>query len=125
MADAAWFVHENTPNRMLLLGLDRLDYTKGIPERFLAFERALEKYEDLHKKISLVQIVVPSRTKVSQYRDLKEHLDTLAGGINSRYSDEGWIPIHYTFRELNRTQLLGYYRAVSYTHLTLPTTPYV
>ncbi|UCD64534.1 MAG: trehalose-6-phosphate synthase [Candidatus Zixiibacteriota bacterium] len=118
VADAAWFVHENIPKRTLLLGIDRLDYTKGIPERFLAFERALEKYEDLRKQISLVQIAVPSRTKVPQYRDLKEDLDTLAGRINSRYSTEGWVPIHYMFRELNRTQLLGYYRACEIAFIT-------
>ncbi|UCG60866.1 MAG: trehalose-6-phosphate synthase [Candidatus Zixiibacteriota bacterium] len=111
VADAAWFVHENLPSRKLVLGVDRLDYTKGIPERFLAFERALEKYPDLHRHISLVQIVVPSRTKVPEYRDLKEVLDTLSGRINGRFSRQGWVPIHYMFRELNRTQLLGYYRA--------------
>ena len=111
VAEAAWFVHENLPERTLVLGIDRLDYTKGIPQRFLAFERALEKYEDLRKKVCLVQIVVPSRTKVPQYQDIKEHLDALSGRINGRFSTEGWIPIHYMFRELNRTQLLGYYRA--------------
>jgi trehalose 6-phosphate synthase len=111
VSDAAWFVHENLPGRKLVLGIDRLDYTKGIPERFLAFERALEKYPDIHRHVSLVQIVVPSRTKVPEYRDLKEHLDTLSGRINSRFSGQGWVPIHYMFRELSRTQLLGYYRA--------------
>ncbi len=111
VSDAAWFVHENLPSRKLVLGIDRLDYTKGIPERFLAFERALEKYPDIHRHVSLVQIVVPSRTKVPEYRDLKEHLDTISGRINSRFSKQGWVPIHYMFRELNRTQLLGYYRA--------------
>ncbi len=111
VADSAWFVHENLPSRKLILGLDRLDYTKGIPDRFLAFERALEKYPELHQNVSLVQIVVPSRTKVPEYRDLKEYLDGLAGGINGRFSQHGWVPIHYMFRELDRTQLLGYYRA--------------
>ncbi|MEW6412789.1 MAG: trehalose-6-phosphate synthase [Candidatus Zixiibacteriota bacterium] len=111
VAESAWFVHENLPGRKLVLGLDRLDYTKGIPERFLAFERALEKYPELRQNVSLVQIVVPSRTKVPEYRDLKEYLDTLAGRINGEFSEHGWVPIHYMFRELDRTQLLGYYRA--------------
>lgn len=111
VADAAWFVHENLPSRKLILGIDRLDYTKGIPERFLAFERMLEKYPDVHKNINLVQIVVPSRLDVPEYQELKEQLDRLAGRINSRFSKQGWIPIHYMFHELNRTQLLGYYRA--------------
>ncbi|HKK21756.1 MAG TPA: trehalose-6-phosphate synthase [candidate division Zixibacteria bacterium] len=111
VAEAAWFTHENLPGRMLLLGLDRLDYTKGMPERFLAFQRALEKYPDLHRNVSLVQIVVPSRLHVPEYQELKEQLDTLAGNINGRFSQGGWVPIHYMFRELERTQLLGYYRA--------------
>jgi trehalose 6-phosphate synthase/phosphatase len=110
-ADAAWFIHENLPSRTLVLGLDRLDYTKGIPERFRAFERMLEKYPDVQGNISLVQIVVPSRLRVPEYQHLKEILDTLSGRINSRYSSHGWVPIHYMFRSLDRTQLLGHYRA--------------
>lgn len=111
VADAAWFIHENHSSRILVLGLDRLDYTKGIPERFLAFERTLEKYPDVQGNISLIQIVVPSRLRVREYQDLKESVDTLAGRINSRFSKHGWIPIHYIFRSLDRTQLLGHYRA--------------
>ncbi|MFQ5454519.1 MAG: trehalose-6-phosphate synthase, partial [Candidatus Zixiibacteriota bacterium] len=111
VAEAAWFVHENLPGRKLILGIDRLDYTKGIPKRLLAFERALEKYPEIQKHISLIQIVVPSRLHVPEYVDLKEQLDTLSGRINGRFSRQGWIPIHYMFRELNRNQLLGYYRA--------------
>jgi len=110
-ADAAWFVHENVTSRILVLGLDRLDYSKGIPERFLAFERMLEKYPEVQGNISLIQIVIPSRLRVPEYRDLKESLDMIAGRINSRFSRHGWIPIHYMFRSLDRTQLLGHYRA--------------
>lgn len=111
VADAAWFLHENLNSRILVLGLDRLDYTKGIPNRFLAFERLLEKYPDTIGNISLIQIVVPSRTKVPDYMKLKTDLDTLTGRINSRFSKHGWVPIHYQFRELDRIQLLGHYRA--------------
>lgn len=111
VADAAWYVHENFPNQQLVLGIDRLDYTKGIPERFLAFERMLEKYPDIHGKVTLLQVVVPSRTKVPEYRSLKEVLDEQAGRINARYTKHGWIPIHYMFRHLDRTQLIGHYQA--------------
>jgi trehalose 6-phosphate synthase/phosphatase len=111
VADAAWFIHENAKNRILVLGLDRLDYTKGIPERFLAFERMLEKYPDTQGNISLIQIVVPSRLRVPDYQDLKESLDSLGGRINGHFSKHGWIPIHYMFRSLERIQLLGHYRA--------------
>lgn len=95
----------------LILGLDRLDYTKGIPERFLAFERFLEKYPRFRHKVSLIQVVVPSRTRVQRYRELKERLDSLTGRINGRFSERGWVPIHYFFKHLKRTQLLAHYRA--------------
>jgi len=109
--EASWYLHENLQSRTLVLGLDRLDYTKGIPDRFLAFERALEKYEELRGNISLIQIVVPSRLYVSEYQDLKTELDELSGRINSRFAQHGWVPINYQFRNLDRVQLLGHYRA--------------
>jgi len=108
--EAAWYLHENLGGRQLVLGIDRLDYTKGIPERFLAFERALEKYPELRKRISLLQVVVPSRTLVPDYQNLKESLDQLAGRINAQFAQEGWVPIHYVFRCLDRVQLLAHYR---------------
>jgi trehalose 6-phosphate synthase len=111
-SDAAWYLRENTNVDVLALGLDRLDYTKGIPERFMAFERLLEKYPDTVGKISLLQIVVPSRLNVREYQDLKDELDSLAGRINSRFSIHGWVPIHYQFRALNRIQLVGHYKAI-------------
>jgi trehalose 6-phosphate synthase len=95
----------------LMLGLDRLDYTKGIPERFRAFERALETYPELRGNLSLLQIVIPSRVGVPEYRELKEELDSLAGRINGRFAQRGWVPINYQFRSLTRTQLLAHYRA--------------
>ncbi len=110
-AEAAWYIRENMKAPFLMLGLDRLDYTKGIPDRFLALERALEKYPDLQEKISLVQVVVPSRLNVPEYAGLKEELDALAGRINGRFSRHGWLPIYYVFNSLDRTQLLGHYRA--------------
>lgn len=95
----------------LVLGLDRLDYTKGIPQRFLALERLLEKYPELRGRVSLIQVVVPSRTKVRAYADLKEHLDSLTGRINGRFGTHGYMPIHYFFKHLTRPQLLALYRA--------------
>lgn len=118
VADAAWYLHEQLEERQLLLGIDRLDYTKGIPERFLAFERALEKYPDLHRRISLLQVVVPSRTQVSDYQSLKESLDQLSGRINARFSEPGWTPIYYVFRSLDRVQLLAHYRAAEIALIT-------
>lgn len=111
VADAAWFLHEHYSNYQLVLGVDRLDYTKGLLQRFYAFERTLEKYSKLRQQISLLQVVVPSRTRVPGYQDLKEQLDQLAGRINASFAEAGWVPIHYVFRSLSREQLLAHYRA--------------
>lgn len=118
VAEAAWYLHENYEQRQLILGVDRLDYTKGIPERFLAFERALEKYPDLRQKVSLVQVVIPSRTMVPDYIDLKGQLEQLAGRINGRFSEHGWVPLHYHFRSLDSVQLLAHYRSAEIALIT-------
>jgi trehalose 6-phosphate synthase len=118
VADAAWYLHENYEQRQLLLGIDRLDYTKGMPERFLAFERALEKYPDMRQKVSLVQVVVPSRTMVPDYIDLKGQLEQLTGRINGRYSEHGWVPLHYHYRSLDPLQLLAHYRTAEIALIT-------
>ena len=106
------------PAEQLILGLDRLDYTKGIPHRFLAFERLLETHPEWRGKVSLLQVVVPSRTEVPRYIELKEELDSLTGRINGRFSDHGYIPIYYYFKHLTRTELLAHYRACSVALIT-------
>jgi trehalose 6-phosphate synthase len=116
--DAAWYLHENLHERQLMLGIDRLDYTKGIPERFLAYELALEKYPELLQKISLLQVVVPSRTLDPDYQNLKEQLDQMVGRINARFGQSGWIPIHYIFRSLDKTQLIAHYRTSEIAFIT-------
>ena len=109
--EAAWYLHENLPKRQLVLGVDRLDYTKGIPERFWAFERLLEKHPELRGKVALVQVVVPSRARVPDYQNLKDLLDQEAGRINARFTKRGWVPIHYVYRSLDPIELLAHYRA--------------
>lgn len=109
--EAAWFLHEKLEGRQIILGVDRLDYTKGLPQRFLAFERALEISPDLVGHCSLLQVVVPSRTLVPEYRELKDLLDQESGRINSRFSEAGWVPIHYHYRSLDQVQLLAHYRS--------------
>jgi trehalose 6-phosphate synthase len=106
------------PAERLVLGLDRLDYTKGIPERFRAFERLLEKYPEFRGKVSLIQVVVPSRTAVATYAELKEGLDQLIGRINGRFGRHGYVPIHYYFKHLDRPELIAHYRACSVALLT-------
>lgn len=108
---AAWFLHEKFPEHKLIIGVDRLDYTKGIPERFEAFELCLEKYPELREKISLLQIVVPSRTEVPEYQEIKRSLDELVGRINGRFTTLDWVPIHYVFGKLTPVELVARYRS--------------
>ncbi|WP_051882128.1 alpha,alpha-trehalose-phosphate synthase (UDP-forming) [Parvularcula oceani] len=99
--------------RSLILGVDRMDYSKGIPQRFEAMGRLLDHYPELHGKISYTQIAPPSRTKVEEYQDLREDLDQLAGRINGDYGDLDWIPIRYLARSYPRDYLAGLYRIAS------------
>ncbi|NDY42631.1 trehalose-6-phosphate synthase [Dissulfurirhabdus thermomarina] len=110
VADCAWFLHERFPERQVILGVDRLDYTKGIPERLFAFRNALERFPDLHERVNLVLVVVPSREEAPEYRALKAEIDRLVGEVNGRFTRSGWVPIHYYYRSLSRTELLAYYR---------------
>ncbi|HPJ72209.1 MAG TPA: trehalose-6-phosphate synthase, partial [bacterium] len=107
----AWFLHEKFPEHKLVLGVDRLDYTKGIPQRLEAFELCLEKHPDLHQKISLLQIVVPSRMGVPEYQAMKRELDESVGRINGRFTVLGWVPIHYIFGTLTPVELVSHYRS--------------
>ena len=98
-------------NRKLILGVDRLDYSKGIPERLTAFGRALEQHPELNSETTLLQVVVPSRTGVQQYQWLKRDIERIVGEINGKYSRAGWVPVHYVFRSLGRHELVAHYLA--------------
>jgi trehalose 6-phosphate synthase len=98
------------PDRQLILGVDRLDYTKGIPEKLEAYRTALARYPDLHGKLTLTQVVVPSRTDIPAYADLKAEIEQLVGEINGQFTQYGWVPIQYFFRSLSQVELLAYYR---------------
>lgn len=95
----------------IILGVDRLDYTKGLPERLAAFRYLLEQYPDLRRRVALVQIVVPSREDIPKYEELKGQIERLVSQINGQFGDPGWVPIHYIHRSLERAELLAYYRA--------------
>ncbi len=111
VAEKARQLQEATPCCQLILGVDRLDYSKGIPEKMKAFRNALERFDDLRGKITMIQIVVPSREDIAQYQQLKSEIESLVSEINGEFTQPGWIPIHYMFRSLDRTELLAYYRA--------------
>ncbi len=99
------------PGCQLMLGVDRLDYSKGIPERLRAFRDALERYEELRGRVVLIQNVVPSRVEIPRYHEFKDRIDRLVGDINGRFSTDTWLPVHYRFRSLDRDDLLAHYRA--------------
>lgn len=97
-------------NQRLMLSIDRLDYSKGIPERLKAFELFLERNPGFQGKVSLLMIVVPSRDKVGKYKELKEEIDLLVGRINGNYGKMNWTPIHYFYRSFPLTALSAFYR---------------
>jgi trehalose 6-phosphate synthase len=103
-------LRQSYAGQQIILGVDRLDYTKGIPYRLRSFGRALERYPELHRKITLVQIVVPSRESVPEYQNLKGEIERLVAQINGKYTQPGWVPIHHVFRSVDRQELLAWYR---------------
>lgn len=98
-----------TEKRKIVLSVDRLDYSKGIPQRLKGLEMFLEKNSNWHDRFTYIMLCVPSRTKVRQYSLLKEEVDQLVGRINGRFGRPGWIPIHYMYRSLPFDKLLPLY----------------
>ena len=94
----------------LILSIDRLDYTKGIPQRILAFEQFLKDHKEYQGKVILFLIVVPSRSNVDQYQELKEEVERLVGRINGAYGTFEWFPIRYHHRSLTFPELAALYR---------------
>jgi trehalose 6-phosphate synthase len=97
--------------RKLILGVDRLDYSKGLEERFLAYEQLLSDHPDLAEQVFLLQIATPSRDEVDAYQDLRARLDTVSGRINGAHATVEWVPIRYVNRAYRRDELAGIYRA--------------
>jgi trehalose 6-phosphate synthase/phosphatase len=95
----------------ILVGVDRLDYTKGIPRRLLAYERMLQVHPELRERVRLVQVAVPSRTGVGAYQDFRAVVDGLVGRINGAFGTSRWVPVHYIFRGLSPADLVALYRA--------------
>ena len=102
----------------LIISIDRLDYTKGIPQRIRAFEKFIALHTRYHGKVSLVMVVVPSRSNVDQYQDLKEEVDTLVGRVNSTYGTFDWTPIRYFYRSLNFGELITLYQEAAIAMIT-------
>jgi trehalose 6-phosphate synthase len=94
-----------------LIGVDRLDYSKGINERFRAFERLLERYPGYQSRVTFIQITPPSRSDIREYREIRHELEAEAGHINGRFGELDWLPINYINRSYTREQLATFYRA--------------
>lgn len=97
-------------NRKTIIGVDRLDYSKGLPDRFRAFERLLELYPDHLKRVTFMQIAPPTREDVDAYQDIRIELETLSGAINGRYADFDWVPLRYIHRSIERRTLAALFR---------------
>jgi trehalose 6-phosphate synthase len=102
----------------LILGVDRLDYSKGIPERIKAFERFLEDNPHWHTKVTLLQITPKSRSEIKEYTDMEAEVTRLIGKINGRFGDAAWTPIRYVNKSYSRTALAGMYRAADVAMVT-------
>jgi trehalose 6-phosphate synthase len=103
-------IRESLGDCRLVLGVDRLDYSKGIPQRVKAFERFLEANPEWHSKVTLLQITPKSRSDIKEYAEIEDEVTTLVGGINGRFGDAAWTPIRYVNRSYSRTALAGIYR---------------
>lgn len=112
-------LHRLLPKRKLILGIDRLDYTKGIPLRLKAFANLLERYPALRERVSFIQVVVPSREDIPEYHRLRTEIEQLVGKINGQFARPGgWVPIWYEYRSLSRLELVAYYRAADIALIT-------
>ena len=94
-----------------LIAIDRLDYTKGVPQRLLAFEALLQQHPELHGRVRLINLAVPSRAGVRAYRHFRSEVDGLVGRINGAFATPTWMPVHYMFRGLPERGVLALYRA--------------
>ena len=106
------------PNRKLILSIDRLDYTKGIPQRLNAFREFLMKHPDYRERVSLIMLTVPSRTDVEQYQNLKNEIDVLVGNINGEFGTLNWNPVIYFYRSVPFNNLIELYSSADVALLT-------
>lgn len=106
------------PDRKLILSIDRLDYTKGIPERLKAFRYFLQTHPEYREKVSLIMLTVPSREDVEQYQQLKNEVDILVGNINGEFGTLIWNPVIYFYRSVPFENLIELYSSADIALLT-------
>lgn len=102
---------ESIGNRALIVGVDRLDYSKGLTQRLAAYREFLKKYPENRKKVVLMQVTPPSRETLESYARIRRELDRLEGAINGEFGEMDWTPVRYLRRAINRSRLAALYRA--------------
>lgn len=108
-ADVMQLAHE-IGNRTVLLGIDRLDYTKGIPERLLAYRQLLQQHPEHIGNITFIQICVPTRTHIQRYMDLRNRVEQLVGQINGEFGAPGYAPVQYLYRSFSQDEIIAFYK---------------
>ncbi len=103
----------------LIVGADRLDYSKGLLERLRAYQRLLSRYPDVHGQVVFLQIAQPSRTTMNSYQEITRELQKILGRINAKYTHYDWVPIRYMEKSVGRQTLMGFFR-VSHVGLVTP-----
>ena len=109
--DAFQQMKESANGRAMIIGVDRLDYSKGIEERFAGYERFLRDHPEQRKEVFFLQVAPPSRASVETYQRIRSTLDEFSGRINGAYADLDWVPLRYVNRGYPREVLAGVYRA--------------
>ncbi|MGF1625025.1 MAG: alpha,alpha-trehalose-phosphate synthase (UDP-forming) [Alphaproteobacteria bacterium] len=104
-------LRESLGQRSLFIGVDRLDYSKGLVNRFGAYERMLETYPDTRGQVTFMQIAPPSRSGVPQYVEIRQALEQAAGHINGRFAEYDWVPLRYLNKSFSHKMLLGFLRS--------------
>ncbi len=104
-------LRESLAGRSLIVGVDRLDYSKGLAERFNAYAHLLRSCPHIRRSVSLLQIAPPSRGEVHEYRAVRRELERIAGHVNGEFADADWVPIRYLNKSFPHAVLMGYYRS--------------
>jgi trehalose 6-phosphate synthase/phosphatase len=104
-------IRRDAGGRQIVLGIDRLDYTKGIPRRLVAIERLLGRHPALRDRVRYIQVAVPSRGGVDSYQRFKREVEETVGRINGKVGTLGSTPVHYIYRSVTHTDLVALYRA--------------
>lgn len=104
------WLHRRGEPRVIIIGVDKLDYTKGLPDRFRSFKCLLELYPQNCKAVTLMQIAPPTREEVMAYADIRHELEALSGEINGQFGDFDWTPVRYVHRNIPRETLAALYR---------------